>query len=245
MALVTAMRACRDRESARDACQEAFVMAWRMLATLRDPAAFGAWIRRLVRTGCARARRRRSATAEIPGVPGLDRVADDGDDACEALNRHETQTAVRRAILDLPAGEREAILRFYLLGEPLSAIAAALGIPLGTAGKRVYEGRLRLRRSLPRSVTESFLNRPASPSFAHDVEHGMLDEFVGEYRFDRRPDLTVTIRRERHLLVGYGGGQRHVLAGRRRDTLAPVEFDGEARFRRDRDGNISQLVYYE
>ena len=61
MALATAFPACEDIEAARDACQEAFLMAWRLLPRLREPAAFGVWLKRLVRTQCARARRRPAA----------------------------------------------------------------------------------------------------------------------------------------------------------------------------------------
>jgi RNA polymerase sigma-70 factor (ECF subfamily) len=245
MAFVTALRACRDAESARDACQEAFLTAWRKLPTLREASAFGAWIKRLVRTQCARARRRRSVTAEVPGIRGAENVADGSGDASHQVCRHETQTLIQRAIQRLPAKEREAILLFYFLGEPLSAMARALGVSAGTAGKRVHDARLHLRRMLPRSITEPFLNVPASPSFTRLLEGGMLDEYVGEYRFDERPDHKLVIRRERHQLVCYGGGQRNVIAGRGRDKLVPIEFDGEGRFRRDGQGNVSHFVYYE
>jgi RNA polymerase sigma-70 factor (ECF subfamily) len=245
MAFATALRACRDTESARDACQEAFLIAWRKLSTLREASAFGAWIKRLVRTQCARARRRRSVTAERPGIADAENVADGAGDASYQVSRHETQDLIRRTIQRLPAKEREAILLFYFLGEPLNGVARALGVSAGAAGKRVHDARLHLRRLLPRGVTEPFLNAPVSPSFTRLLEGGMLDEYVGEYRFDERPDHKVVIRRERHLLVGYAGGQRNVIAGRKRDTLVPTEFDGEGRFRRDRQGNVSHFVYYE
>ena len=245
MAFATALSACHDTESARDACQEAFLTAWRKLSTLREASAFGAWIKRLVRSQCARARRRRSVTAEVAGIPDVENVADGAGDASQQVSHHETQAVIRRTILRLPAKEREAIRLFYFLGEPLSGMARALGVSVSAAGKRVHDARLHLRRLLPRSITEPFLNAPASPSFTRLLEGGMLDEFVGEYRFDERPEHRVVIRRERHLLVCYGGGQRNVLAGRKRDTLVPTEFDGEGRFRRDGQGNVSHFVYYE
>src|SRR5262245_57398502 len=58
LALAAALTACDDVEDARDACQSAFIAAWRSLPRLREPAAFGTWLKRLVRTHCARARRR-------------------------------------------------------------------------------------------------------------------------------------------------------------------------------------------
>ena len=245
MAYATALRVCNDHESARDACQDAFLTAWRMLSTLRDAPAFGGWIRRLVRTQCARGRRRRSATNEVAGTSNVESVADGSSDPSDAASRHELQDRVQRAVERLPGKDREAILLFYFLGEPLSGVARALGVSVSCAGKRIFDARLRLRRTLPRSVTASFLSAPAPRSFARLIESGMLDEFVGEYRFDKRPDHTLTIRREGDLLLGCGGGQRSILAGGEKDTLVPTEFDGEGRFRRDREGRVSHFVYYE
>ena len=245
MAFVTALRSCRDPESARDACQEAFLMAWRKMSTLRDPSAFGAWIKRLVRTSCARARSRRSASAEIPGVPDAHEVADVAGDASDWVSRRETETLIRNMVQRLPEKEREAILLFYFLGEPLNGVARAVGISVATAGKRIFEGRLRLRRMLPRTVAEPFLNAPTSPSFARLVERGALEEYVGEYRFEQRPERKVVIQRESNQLVSYAGGQRNVLAGRERDRLVTAEFDGEGCFRRNKAGNVSHFIYYE
>src|SRR3954470_4729101 len=39
----------RDRHAAEDAAQEAFVVAYRAIAELRDGAAFGGWVRRIAR----------------------------------------------------------------------------------------------------------------------------------------------------------------------------------------------------
>jgi hypothetical protein len=81
--------------------------------------------------------------------------------------------------------------------------------------------------------------------FAAQVNHGLLDEYAGEYRFDRRPDLVVRITREGDALISDGGGQRHpaVLVGH--SSLLAATFDGEARFRRNRRGAVTHFVYYE
>ena len=62
-----ATRILRDAHLAEDALQGAFVTAWRTLPSLRDPARFEAWLRRLLVHACyAEARRRRSWTTS-PG----------------------------------------------------------------------------------------------------------------------------------------------------------------------------------
>ena len=147
--------------------------------------------------------------------------------------------------MGLPPGEREAVIRFYFLGDSLRAVARALGVTVGSAGKRVYDARLRLRRGLPRSITESFWMSAPTLSFARRAHAGLLDELAGEYRFDERPSHRVFVRREGDVLVSYAGGQRNVLTSRTPDTLAAAEYDGEARFRRNRRGHVSHFIYYE
>jgi RNA polymerase sigma-70 factor, ECF subfamily len=243
MALTTALAVSDDLESARDACQEAFLSAWRKLPALREPAAFGAWLKRLVRTQCARARRRgRSAASRGHALPDPDPFA---NDTAEVVSRREAQALVRRAVRDLPPAEREAVTLFYFLGESLRVVARALGVTVGSAGKRVHEARLHLRRSLPRGVAESFLMRAPTRAFTQRVRAGMFDEVVGEYRFDERPGHPVLVRREGDVLAAYAGGQRNVLGSRAPDSIAPAEYDGEARVRRDARGQVSHFVYYE
>ena len=245
MAFASALRASDDMEAARDACQEAFLLAWRKLPDLREPAAFGVWLRRLVRTQCARARRRRRASPEVTDiVRAPTEVAGLASDPAEMASRRDTMRWIQRAVGELPAEEREAVTRFYFLGEPLRAVARQMGLSVGSAGKRVYTARLRLRRRLPRSLTEVFLVAP-SPGFARRVQAGVFDEFVGEYRFTSRPDHKVTIRREGDVLAGYAGGFRNILVSGKADTLATTEFDGEGRFQRDPRGHIRHFIYYE
>lgn len=244
MAFATALPASEDVSAARDACQEAFLVAWRSLPDLREPAAFGGWLKRLVRTQCARARRRRVASI---GALASDEthVSESAGDPAERASRHETLRWILRAVDGLPADEREAVMLFYFLGEPLRVVARELGLSVAQAGKRVYAARLRLRRRLPRPIAETFLVVAPTPAFTQRVRSGVFNEFVGEYRFSSRPDRTVTIRREGDVLASYAGGQRSVLASPRPDTLVPTEFDGEGRFRRNRHGRVSHFIYYE
>jgi RNA polymerase sigma-70 factor (ECF subfamily) len=246
MAFATALSVCEDIEAAQDACQDGFLMAWRLLPRLREPAAFGVWLKRLIRTQCARGRRRRVATAEIPeSACGAADVPDVARDPIEEASRQEVLQRIRSAVSRLPAREREAIARFYFLGDSLRGIARALRVSEGDAGKCLYRARLRLRRSLARSVAEAFLAGAPTPAFVRRVQAGVFDEFVGEYRFAKRPRQPVMLCREGDVLVSHAGGQRNVLASLRSDTLAATEFDGEARFQRGRDGRISHFIYYE
>ena len=236
MAIAVALRASDDAELARDACQEAFLLAWRTLPRLHEPAAFGGWLKRLVRTQCSRTRRRHRPDGEAP---------ERSVDPAELVSRREVSRKLKRAVDELPPEERKAITLFYFLGEPLRVVARELDVTVGSAGRTVFDARLQLRRRLPRGVAERFLARRPTTAFARRVQAGLFDDLVGEYRFDARPDHVVRIRREGALLVSYAGGQRNVLASRKTDALVTTEFDGEGRFRRDARGRVSHFVYYE
>jgi RNA polymerase sigma-70 factor (ECF subfamily) len=235
MVFATALASLRDPEAARDAAQEAFLAAWRKLPQLRTPAAFPGWLQRLVRTQCARIRRKQTPPLEPP-------LRNDDDDA---LARAERRRAVMRALDALAPSDREALLLFHVLGEPQRKIAELFGVPEAAIGKRLYAARLRVRRLLPRTVAAEFLVTAPSRDFLRRVEAGMFDELTGTYRFESQPDRVVVIRRAGDLLISQAGGQRNVLASRGDDDLVTTRFDGEGRFKRDRRGRITHFVYYE
>jgi hypothetical protein len=166
-------------------------------------------------------------------------------DTAELVGRREVQALVRSAVMSLPPAEREAVILFYFLGESLRDVARALGVTVGSAGKRIYNARLRLRRGLPRSITMSFVMGAPTASFTRRVRDGMFEELVGLYRFFESPGHGVFVRSEGVVLACYAGGQRNVLTSREPDTLAPAEYDGEARIRRDPGGQVSHFIYYE
>jgi hypothetical protein len=127
----------------------------------------------------------------------------------------------------------------------MGEIGAILGMPPGTVGKRLHSARIAIRRRLPPEVRGDFRPRRPSRSFLQSVREGVFDEYTGDYRFEKRRNHIVHVRREGALLVGYGGGQRNILASIGDDALIATEFDGEGRFERDRTGRIARFVYYE
>jgi len=94
-------------------------------------------------------------------------------------------------------------------------------------------------------VRADFVRLVPSKQFVEQVSRGLLDEYVGQYRFDRRPDLKVSITREGDCLVSEAAGQRHLLVSVGKQSLLTVNYDGEGRFMRDRRGNVTHFVYYE
>ncbi len=129
---------------ASDAAQEAAVAAMTNLDRLQSPASFGAWFCGIA-LNVAR-RWRRQLSSELPAVlpdqastlPGPAEAAEIADLACR----------VRAAIDQLPAGQRDAVLLFYLQGLSHLEVAAELGISRGAVKARLHQGRAALAARL-------------------------------------------------------------------------------------------------
>jgi RNA polymerase sigma-70 factor (ECF subfamily) len=162
------VRACHrilgDHAEAEDAAQEAFVTAFRSLASWRGDGPLGAWLTRIaVRIALRQAGRRKTVTWRDPHVSGTldetrsaaDRAADREAMAAAPMTdpailsvRAERATEIRTAVATLPEPYREVVaLRFF--GEAsLDEIARETGRPLGTVKTHLHRGLARLRTQL-------------------------------------------------------------------------------------------------
>jgi RNA polymerase sigma-70 factor (ECF subfamily) len=133
----------RDSHRAQDATQQALLGAWRDLPRLRDASRFDAWLHRLVVNACyleARSERRWSARVRmLPVEPAVD-----ADVARAVVARDELEGAFR----GLTPEHRAVVVMHHQLGYPLTEIAAALGIPVGTARSRLHYAVRQLRAVL-------------------------------------------------------------------------------------------------
>jgi RNA polymerase sigma-70 factor, ECF subfamily len=134
-------RLSRDPALADDLAQQAFVQAWRTIHTLRAPAAFGGWLRRVAVNVWLQ---------HIRTHGGRERPVTD-DALHEAADRlaGEPTTAERvdldRALALLPPDVRLCIVLAY--GERMShrEISEATTLPLGTVKSHITRGAARLR----------------------------------------------------------------------------------------------------
>ena len=123
-----------DPGLAEDAAQEAVLVAMVSLDRLERPERFGAWLGGIGLNVCRRWRRDQareawSLAALTGGRAGPDPVPDEPAERAEAA---EAARRVRRAVGRLPAGQRAAVVLFYLVGMAHREVAAALGIGVGT-----------------------------------------------------------------------------------------------------------------
>ena len=141
-----AYRFCHDRGRAEEMAQEAFLRAFRALNQWRKDAVFSTWLFALA-TNLYRSELRR-----IPArTMSLDEVAEPADTRASdgGLEDRDRNSAVRRAVLNLPSKYREALILFYFHDMDVTAAARSLSLPEGTVKARLFRGRELLRSKLP------------------------------------------------------------------------------------------------
>ena len=136
----TAWRVVRDGHAADDATQEAFLVAFRRLRSVRDPARFAGWICRVARREATNIARRRAREPDARVVETADARAGPGLSA--------GSEALLAAVAALPDHERVVVVRHYIDGEAVSTIAAACGRPVGTVTKQLSRAIARLKTTL-------------------------------------------------------------------------------------------------
>ncbi|MEO0820893.1 MAG: sigma-70 family RNA polymerase sigma factor [Pseudomonadota bacterium] len=148
----TVLYMMRERESAQEVVQEAYVTIWRRAsaydARRGDPLA---WMNAIARNRAVdrlRAERARGFVSYTDTVPEIaDGDADSGLRSIEAL-------ALRRALVRLKPDFRRALVLTYFNGYTHTELAAVLGVPVGTAKTWVRRGLIALRESMGESVQE-------------------------------------------------------------------------------------------
>jgi len=154
----TCTRVLGDRSEAEDVAQEAFVIAYRSLATWRADGPFGAWLSRIaVRLAVRRAGQRKQVTwldplAADSDQPGQERfrtgAAADAVDPAHTVIRSERDARLRAAVASLDEPYREVVALRFFAERSLAEIADATDRPLGTVKTHLHRGLARLRRTL-------------------------------------------------------------------------------------------------
>jgi RNA polymerase sigma-70 factor (ECF subfamily) len=132
----------RDQMVAEDLTQETFVMAWRKLPSLKNPAALSRWLRRIgMNVLYDRARNaRRDPMRDLTELEETHLVSSSVS-AIEALD-------LKRAIAGLPRRYRHAFVLHHVAGFSHAEISKRLGVPEGTSKIHVHRATHLLRKAL-------------------------------------------------------------------------------------------------
>ena len=141
-----AWRYCRDRGRAEEMAQEAFLRAWRGLASWRRESSFSTWLFALA-ANVFRSELQRFPAVNVP----LEDVAEPAGPATqhEGLADKQCHDAVRRAVLALPTRYREPVVLYYFHEMDVATAARTMGLPEGTVKARLSRGRELLRKRFP------------------------------------------------------------------------------------------------
>ncbi len=161
----------KNEADAEEVTQEAFLKAYRALATFRSEARFGTWLISIALNE-ARGRLRRSKQAitdsiddtntdDTPRIsPAL--LRDWREIPSETLERAEVRSLLRSAIENLPVIYREIFLLRDLEELSVNECAAALGISVSAAKVRLHRARLLLQKELAPQLKQ--LHPPPHPN---------------------------------------------------------------------------------
>lgn len=153
-----AERVLNDRDLARDASQEAIVVALVSLERLANPRSFGPWLCGIALNVARRWLRESGRFGQLPETDLPDRGPGPEDLAETSVLAHR----VRRAIGDLAPGQRDAVFHYYLQGLSHREVAAELGISPGAVKARLHQARAALAPRLSPFVQEDSMS-PTSP----------------------------------------------------------------------------------
>lgn len=160
----TARSILKSDDDTQDALQEAYLKAWRALATFRADAGLSTWLVRIV-VNEALGRLRRRGAQVVPLTPGTAADMDAGEEPAEmqmqanpddqperAAIRAQIRRQIEARIDTLPDSFRTVFMLRGVEEMGVEEVAAALGIPEATVRSRFFRARGILREGLSRDI---------------------------------------------------------------------------------------------
>lgn len=133
-----------DAGDAEEVAQEVFLRAWHGLAGFEDRAQLSTWLYRIAfNEAHRRLSRRAPAPSHEADAESLSAAAHLGPEA-QALDR-EFEEVLSRALAELPAGPRAAVILRDIEGLSSAQAAAAAGVGEAAFKSRLHRGRMLLR----------------------------------------------------------------------------------------------------
>lgn len=146
-----ALTITRSEADARDAVQEACVLAWRELPRLRQRERFDSWLAQIAVNAC-RGLLRRQRRVRVREVEVDESATDRKTPAAYQTGGGQDQIAevdlIRRAFARLDGTTRALLDMHYVEQQPIAEISRVLGAPVGTIKWRLSNARKALDRAL-------------------------------------------------------------------------------------------------
>lgn len=140
-----------DPELAADLTQDTFIEIFDTIDSLKEPAAFVTWSRKVAyHRYTAYQRKRRELLFDKVGTAMLDSAVEERKEFIpdEALDSEELKKIIQEMIDSLPEEQRSAILMRYFEEIPVKDIAEIQGVAEGTVKSRLNYGRKTIKKSV-------------------------------------------------------------------------------------------------
>jgi RNA polymerase sigma-70 factor (ECF subfamily) len=152
-------RMVRDRETAEDLAQDAFIKVLNHIDKYSPEFKFSSWLFKIANNVAIDwMRRKRLDTVSMDGSPHATSAAEieattfdlaaQQESALDELEARELGTAIERAIAKLRPEYRACIMLRHVEGRSYEEIATTLDLPLGTVKTYIHRARHELRRTL-------------------------------------------------------------------------------------------------
>lgn len=146
-----ALRRVGDFSEAQELCQDVFIQAMQKISQLREPEAFGGWLRQITHRMAINRMVRRSP--DQPTEPEtLASVCAAGATPLDSALEFERQSHVREGLSQLRRLDRETLEAFYVRGQSLIEMSNEFDAPIGTIKRRLHVARKRLAKHVEELV---------------------------------------------------------------------------------------------
>lgn len=131
----------KDRDLAQDAVQEAYLVVYRKIGQLREPAAFKGWLYKIVSRACNEIRRKRKGEFEtdLDTREDLHQETSPSDQPENVLYRN----SLKETFADLPDIDRETLALREVCSLSYDEMSRVLAVPIGTVKSRLAKARKR------------------------------------------------------------------------------------------------------
>ena len=143
-----------DRETAKDLCQEVFLKAWQALPNFKNQSAFYTWLYQIAVNCSVDFVRKRNKQILFT----CEALPQNGDDVlpmfqlqpspCQILEKEELGHIIRKAVHQLPSGQRRAFRLRYFHGLSIKKVASRLDKSESTIKTSLHHARQRLQSIL-------------------------------------------------------------------------------------------------
>jgi RNA polymerase sigma-70 factor (ECF subfamily) len=146
-ALSVALGVLRNKEDARDACQEAFLRVFRSIESFDGESRFSTWLHRIVVNICIDRLRARTS-AGLVALDDFEGVIAGDDNPARRIENMQLGGLIDAALGRLKPKHRTALLLREVQGLSYQEIANAMGTSIGTVMSRLFHARKNMQALL-------------------------------------------------------------------------------------------------